>query len=137
MQQEFYRMIDEVKAQGRTVFLSSHNLPEVERVADRVGIVRRSRLVALEDVDDLKAKTRRRLDIHFSAPVEAAEFSLVEGVVEVHSINEGHGVSISVAGSLGRVMKVAAQHEIVNIISHQGDLESAFLAYYEEAADAQ
>jgi ABC-2 type transport system ATP-binding protein len=137
MQQEFYRMIDEARAAGRTVFLSSHNLPEVERVADRVGIVRKSQLVALEAVDDLKAKARRRLDIHFARRVEPTEFSSLPGVEDAQPINEGHGVSITVAGSVDRVMKVAAGHEIVNIISHEGDLESAFLAYYEESPDAQ
>ena len=137
MQQEFYRMIDEVRTAGRTVFLSSHNLPEVERVADRIAIVRNSRLVALETVEDLKAKARRRLDIHFSVPIQASEFFSLAGVDDVQSINDGYGVAVTVAGSVDRVMKAAAQHEIVNIISHEGDLESAFLAYYEEPADAQ
>ena len=133
MQQEFYHMVDEVKAQGRTVFLSSHILPEVERVADRVAIVRNSRLVAVETVEDLKAKARRRIDFQFATPVAPSEFTVIAGVEHVESINDAHGVSVTVSGSVDQVMKTAARHEIVNVISHQGDLESAFLAYYEEA----
>ncbi len=136
MQQEFYRMVDEVRAEGRTVFLSSHILPEVERVADRVGIIRRSRLVAVESVEDLKSKTRRRLDLVFAGPVSPAEFAAIEGVEHAATINGGHGVSVTVAGSMDQVVKAAAHHQVVNVISHEGDLESAFLAYYSEAPDA-
>lgn len=136
MQQEFYRMVDEVRAEGRTVFLSSHILPEVERVADRVGIIRRSRLVAVESVEDLKSKTRRRLDIVFAGPVSPSEFAAIEGVEHAAAINGGHGVSVTVAGSMDQVVKAAARHQVVNVISHEGDLESAFLAYYSEAPDA-
>lgn len=137
MQQEFYRMVDEVRAQGRTVFLSSHILPEVERVADRVGIVRNSRLVAVETVEDLKAKARRRLDLYFAVPVAPSEFSSLDGVQAAAPINDGHGVSVTASGSLDQVIKTAARHEIVNVISHEGDLESAFLAYYQEQPDAR
>ena len=75
MQQEFYRMIDEARDAGRTVFLSSHILPEVERTADRVGIVRNSRLVTVQTVDELKAKARRHFQIVFAEKVAPSEFS--------------------------------------------------------------
>ena len=67
MQREFYRLVAEAKAEGRTVFLSSHVLGEVERIADRVGIVREGRLVVVEGLEALKAKALRRLEIHFAA----------------------------------------------------------------------
>jgi ABC-2 type transport system ATP-binding protein len=132
MQQEFYRMVDEVRDQGRTVFLSSHLLPEVERLADRVGIVRKSHLVALESVEDLKAKARRRIDLTFGAPVDVAEFAGIPGVEGAHPFNGGNGVTVTVTGSVDLVIKAAARHEVLNVLSHQGDLESAFLAYYAE-----
>ena len=137
MQQEFYRMVDEVKAQGRTIFLSSHILPEVERVADRVGIVRRGRLVAVETVEDLKAKARRRIDFFFAEPVDVSEFDSIDGVESAESIDAGRGVSVTFSGAIDRVMKTAARHEIINVTSHEGDLESAFLAFYAEAPDAR
>src|SRR3989304_6774109 len=61
VQREFYTLLIEEKARGRTVFLSSHILPEVERVADRVGIVREVQLVAVEPLSSLKKRARRRL----------------------------------------------------------------------------
>ncbi|RPI23872.1 MAG: ABC transporter ATP-binding protein, partial [Actinobacteria bacterium] len=109
MQQEFYRMVDEVKAQGRTIFLSSHILPEVERVADRVGIVRKGHLVAVETVENLKAKARRQIHLTFAAPVAAAEFAGIDGVESAESFHEGRGVTVSVTGSLDRVIKTAAR----------------------------
>ena len=132
MQQEFFRMVDEVRAQGRTIFLSSHILPEVERVADRVGIVRKGRLVAVESIEDLKAKARRRFDFSFAGPIDPAEFSTVDGVEEARAFNNGRGVSVTVSGSLDQVIKTAARHQVVNVVSHESDLESAFLAYYQE-----
>lgn len=132
MQQEFYRMIDEVQAEGRTVFLSSHILPEVERLADRVGIVRESRLVALETVTALREKAVRRLEIVFAAPVDASLFSALPGVRRSESTHTGRGVDIAVEGNLHQVMAVAGRHTIENIRSQEGDLEEAFLAFYAE-----
>jgi ABC-2 type transport system ATP-binding protein len=130
MQQEFHRMVAEVKAEGRTVFLSSHILPEVERVADRVGIVREARLVAVERVEDLKAKARRRIELVFSAPVPLEEFATIPDVERADVFDDGRGIAVTVTGPVDPVIKAAARHELVDVISHQGDLESAFLAYY-------
>ena len=68
VQQEFYHLIAEVKASGRTVFLSSHNLPEMERVCDRVGFIRHGRLVAVEDISTLKGRAARRMELRFRRP---------------------------------------------------------------------
>ena len=137
MQQEFYRMIDEVQSEGRTVFLSSHILPEVERLADRVGIVRESRLVALETVTALREKAVRRLEIVFAAPVDASLFSSLPGVRRSESTHTGRGVDIAVEGNLDQVMAAAGRHTIENIRSQEGDLEEAFLAFYaEDQADS-
>lgn len=130
MQQEFYRMVDEVKSEGRTVFLSSHILPEVERLADRVGIVRESRLVALEAVAALREKAMRRLEIIFSHPINVSDFASLPGVHRTEGTHNGRGVDLAVEGNLDRVMAVAGRHPIENIRSREGDLEEAFLAYY-------
>ena len=130
MQQEFYRLIEEVVSAGKTVFLSSHILPEVERIAQRVAIVRESRLVALESVDDLKSKALRRVQITFDEPVDAAEFEALASVRSAEPLDGGNGIEFAVEGSLGEVMAVAGRRRITNITSHDGDLEDAFLAYY-------
>ena len=136
MQQEFYRMIDEVKSEGRTVFLSSHILPEVERLADRVGIVRESRLVTLETVAALRAKALRRLEIVFTHPVDVGEFAALPAVHRSGKTHNGRGVDLAVEGNLDQVMAVAGRYTIENIRSRDGDLEDAFLAYYTDEVPA-
>ncbi|MFQ5966093.1 MAG: ABC transporter ATP-binding protein [Acidimicrobiia bacterium] len=130
MQQEFYQLIDEIRADGRTVFLSSHVLPVVERLADRVGIVRQSRLIVVEETETLKAKARRRLLLTFSGPVTPRTFETLPGVHEVRINENGHFLEVVVEGSVDAVLKEASKNEVENVVTHDGDLEDAFLAYY-------
>jgi ABC-2 type transport system ATP-binding protein len=132
MQQEFYRMVDEVQAEGRTIFLSSHILPEVERTADRVAIVRHSRLVALETVADLKAKARRHFQFVFADPIDPAVFVDLPGMSSVRSSHDGYGIDIHVEGPVEGVLGTASKYRMENVISHEGDLEDAFLSFYED-----
>ncbi len=128
MQQEFYRLIAEVKGEGRTVFLSSHIMPEVERVCDRVGIIREGQLIAVEKVEALKARALRRLEIHFATPVPQETFTDITGVRDVSVQNSV--LSCTVVGALDALVKAAAQFNVINIISHEPSLEEIFLAYY-------
>jgi ABC-2 type transport system ATP-binding protein len=130
MQQEFYQMLDEVRQAGRTVFLSSHILPEVERTADRIGIVRDSRLVTVQTVDDLKARARRRFQIVFAEQISPAVFAELPGVQSAMSSHDGYGVDILIEGPVDGLLGKAAEHRMENVISHEGDLEEAFLAFY-------
>jgi ABC-2 type transport system ATP-binding protein len=131
MQQEFFRIIDEARAAGRTVFLSSHVLPEVERLADRVGIVRQSRLVVVEEIETLKSRALRRIDILFDGPIDPAEFAALPGVRTAERANNGNGVALQVeGGSLDAVFHAAARHAVKDIVSREADLEELFLAYY-------
>lgn len=127
IQQVFYQLITEVESQ--TVFLSSHNLPEVERVCDRVGIIREGRLIAVEEVTALKSRALRQLEIHFGAPVSDAAFAKVAGISDL-SI-EHNVLRCTVKGSLDAVIKAASRFEVVNLISHEPSLEDIFLAYYD------
>lgn len=128
MQEEFQRMVAEVRAEGRTVFLSSHILREVERTCDRVGIIREGRLVAVEDVGDLRARELRVLDLHFAGPVPASAFQGLPGVQEVEA--RGDGIRLAVAGPLDPVVKAAARYEVVDLTSHEPSLEEIFLRFY-------
>ncbi len=133
MQQELQAMIREVRADGRTVFLSSHSLAEVERVADRVGILRNGRLVVVERVDALKRKAIRRIDLEFGAPVEAADFEAIQGVHSAET--RGHTVVVSFEGSVNELLRRALEHDVVNINTREADLEQIFLAYYHGNGD--
>ena len=83
VQQEFHRLLDEVRAEGRTVFLSSHILPEVEAVCDRVGIIREGRLATVLQVEALKESALNDLEFHFATEVPADEFASLPGVRDV------------------------------------------------------
>ena len=132
MQQEFYQMIDEARQAGKTVFLSSHILPEVERTADRIGIVRNSELITVQTVDDLKARARRHFQIVFADQISPSEFSGLPGVQSAVSSHDGYGVDIFIEGPVDGLLGKAAEHHMENVISHEGDLEDAFLAFYKE-----
>ena len=128
IQREFHQLLGEVRERGRTVFLSSHTLSEVERVADRVAIIRDGALVEVAEVSRLKQLAVRRIDFEFSLPVAPAVFAGVEGVRHVEI--DGREVRVEVEGSLAKVMKVAADHEVVNLHVREADLEDIFLTYY-------
>jgi ABC-2 type transport system ATP-binding protein len=128
MQDEFHHLVSEAVADGRTVLLSSHRLDEVQRIADRVGIVRDGKLVVVEDVGVLRAKALRQLTFHFAAPVGAEHFIGLAGVDTVES--SGDRVRLSVHGSLDAVVKAAAKHEVVDLVAEEGDLDAVFLRYF-------
>ncbi len=131
VQQTFHEMLREVRDAGSTVFLSSHTLSEVERVADRVGIIRRGRLAVVERVDVLKRKAIRRLDFEFAEPVPGDLFGGLEAVREVKV--EGNHARVSYEGAVNPVLRAAVAHEVLNLHSRDADLEEIFLAYYRDS----
>ena len=135
MQQEFNTLIDETRAAGRTIFLSSHVLPEVKRLADRVGIVRQSRLVALEDVEALKEKALRHVELTFAARIDPQAFQRLAGVRELSASDDGLRLTLEVAGPVGEVIAEAARLSATDLVSHEAELEEVFLAHYGQARD--
>lgn len=136
IQQEFYRLIDEVKAEGRTVFLSSHILPEVERVCDRVGIIRNGHLAAVEEIAELKRKRLRHMELAFDQPVPPSAFDL-PGVRDMTATENRLCFFVEeTPGSLDRVLKQAAQFNVVDLRFEQATLEDIFLTYYRRTGDA-
>lgn len=133
VQQEFHQIVEEVRREGRTVFLSSHVMPEVERLCDRVAIIREGRLVAVEDVGDLQERQVRTLEFRFAQPPRPDLFGGSPGVREV-TMN-GDTIRVTVAGSIDGVVKAAARFEVVDLKSHEPSLEDIFLTYYEKEGD--
>ncbi|MBV9607828.1 MAG: ABC transporter ATP-binding protein [Solirubrobacterales bacterium] len=132
VQQSFHSLLAEVSAQGRTVFLSSHTLSEVERVTHRLAILRRGRLVVVDSLENLKRVAVQRLEIEFARPVDADEFRGLPGVTEARA--EGRTVTLSFEGSVDPVVKAAARHEVRAIHPREDDLEEIFLRYYQESS---
>ena len=129
VQQEFQAMMREVAAEGRTVFLSSHTLSEVQRVAHRVGIIRQGRLVDVESVHDLRSKALRRVEMTFAEPVASEAFRTVEGVSNVAVVDRT--VTLSFEGSMAALIATATDgRQLIDISTGEADLEEIFLAYY-------
>ena len=127
VQREFHALVREAAAAGRTVFFSSHVLDEVERVADRVGIVLDGHLTVVDRVSVLKARALRVLELEFAEPVQATPFRSVPGVREVTAHRTF--LHCEVVGPVGDLMRVAAGKGLVNVVSHEPDLEQIFLSY--------
>ncbi len=137
MQQEFLAMVREARANGQTVFMSSHVLAEVQQSADRVGIVRDGQLAAVERVESLGRRAVRTVEIHFADPVQEAEFAALPGVSDVTV--SGPVLRCTVDGRLDPLVKAAARHDVVDLLSSEPDLEETFLSFYyhsEGAGDA-
>jgi ABC-2 type transport system ATP-binding protein len=128
MQQEFLKLLAEARDAGGTVFLSSHTLSEVERIADRVGIIRDGRLIVVERIDELKRKAIRRLDFEFAHPIASDVFARVAGVRDVEV--DGVRAHVSYEGAVTALLRAATEHEVLNLTSRESDLEEIFLAYY-------
>ncbi|MCK4776745.1 MAG: ABC transporter ATP-binding protein, partial [Actinomycetia bacterium] len=128
MQQEFYDLVAEARTAGQTIFLCSHILPEIERICDRVGFIRKGQLIAVEEVSALKKKALRKLQVYFGSPITEEAFKNINGVEDVKV--EGSILYCTVVGSLDNLIKTASGYEVINIISEEPDLEDIFMKYY-------
>ncbi len=135
-QQEFDAMVKDARDDGRTVFLSSHVLSEVEKTCTRVGIIREGRLVRIGGVHELKDIKRYEITISFSQPVPVETFKQLDGVAEVEKLNDGHAVRLAMQGSADAVIKAAAKYPVVSLTSYEPSLEDIFLRYYESDGQA-
>jgi ABC-2 type transport system ATP-binding protein len=134
VQQSFHALLQEVANQGRTVLLSSHTLSEVERVADRVAILRRGHLVVVDSLASLRNVAVQRLEIEFAdVPPRLEEIAAVPGVREADL--DGARLVVAFEGSADALVKAIAAHEVRSIRSRDDDLEEIFLRYYRERED--
>lgn len=131
MQEEFYKVIREQSAAGAAIFVSSHNLTEVQRMCDRVGIIRSGRLITEKSVNDMIGANVQRFSITFAGPVP-------EDLKHLNKIEkltiDGHTANLIVAGELQPLLKLLAKHAVTHLQSEQADLEQEFLHYYGEDA---
>ena len=130
-QQEFYRMVAEVRAEGRTVFLSSHILPEVEHTCDRVAIIREGRLVKIDHVSSLKDIHQHDVEISFPGPASVEWFKHVAGVARVAQGADERTLQLNVQGELTEIIHIAGDHHATNMATREPTLEEVFLRFYE------
>jgi ABC-2 type transport system ATP-binding protein len=132
MQRAFYSILDDLKRAGRTVFFSSHVLSEVERVCDRVAIVRRGRLVALEDVEALLARRKRHVEMRVAGTPPVLEG--VAGVSNVAIAPEGR-VTCELEGDIGPFLAAIRDVHVVDLTIEPAHLEEAFLELYHDQGE--
>ena len=132
MRSEFARLTREVVAEGATVFWSSHELDEVQRLADRVAIIKQGRLLTTQTVESLRESAPLTVQARFARPVTAALFAGLEGV-SVTSC-DGPAIQLEVTGAIGPVLRAIAGQDPVDVTSRHADLDELFLAYYREPA---
>ena len=129
MKNEFEHLLQETTSDGGTVFLSSHELDEVQRVADRVAIIKDGRLIRTDTVDGLRRNAPTTLELRFPASVDPARFQ-TDGVRVVSS--DGPRITIEISGAIGPVLRLIADLEPVELVSRHADLDELFLSFYRD-----
>jgi ABC-2 type transport system ATP-binding protein len=130
IQQEVHRLLLEAQAGGATVFFSSHVMSEVEAVAERVGIIRKGKVVEVAETDSLINRAVRRVRVRFRQAVDGQALARVPGVT-VLSQDDGKGMMLQVAGEMDGLIKALAAYPVSDFETHRPSLEEIFLAYYE------
>ena len=134
IQDELHRLLRETVADGATVFLSSHELDEVQRIADSVAIIKNGRLVVCDTVDALRQRAPQTIELRFTTPVAAAVFESVDGVQHVAA--DGDQITLRVSGELAPLLRVIADHDPIDVVARHADLDEMFLTYYRDTPHA-
>ncbi len=128
LQNTIYEILLSMRDRGTTIFISSHNLPEVERLCDRVAIIKEGKLVAVESIKALGEKKLHKIEVRFADKYEVSEF-IGKGVDKVEEVSDG--VMITVSGDINPVMHKLSKHKLLDIEVSHASLEDVFLKYYE------
>lgn len=129
MQEKFFELLFSVKKQGSTVFFSSHNIAEVQRVADRVGFIKGGELIGVEDVNKLRGLDVHQLKVRFGKKVSQKSFESIEEI-EQFGIS-GLDAWFEIRGSIDSFIKELAKHNVVSIERQETALEDIFMKYYQ------
>ena len=133
MQEEFLALVAEERERGCTVFISSHELDEVQRICDRVGIVRSGRLIAVEQIHDLLGRATRRVSAELAGVADVEALRALPGVADL-AVGDGR-VTFAVSGELDAVVKALARSHVVDLTVGPPTLEEVFLTYYDEGEE--
>ncbi len=133
MQREFYNIVDETRQDGRSVFLSSHNLHEVQRLCDRAAFIRKGRLVAVEDINKIESLNLRRYQVRFKDKSPLDRLRQAEGVSEAEpdSLYKDR-INLAVTGSPQALLSALSDYELLDFTELETSLEDVFMHYYDE-----
>ncbi len=129
LQDEFAQLVRETVDEGRTVFLSSHELDEVQRVVDRLAIIKEGRIIVTDTVEGLRHKAPRTVEFAFAHDIDPHRFDGLDGV-RVLDGTDARRVALVVAGSIAPLLRVAAQLDPIDMTARPADLDELFLQYY-------
>jgi len=129
LQNEIYSILEEMKDKGATIFFSSHIISEVERIADRVGIINKGYLSTIESIEGLANKKIRNIEIKFKDKFNLADFKM-PGVKRIEKIEQG--IVISYVGDINPIIKKLASYDIADLKISHATLEDVFLEFYNE-----
>lgn len=128
LQNTIYEILGDLKKKGTTILVSSHNLPEVERICDRVGIIKQGKMVAVETLKELAGKRIHKVEVRFDGKVKLADFKL-KGIENMEETPDG--LIFDVSGDLNTVVKELAKYKITDLAISHAALEEVFLKFYE------
>jgi len=128
LQNTIYEILEDLKKQGTTIFMSSHNLPEVERLRSRVAIIKDGKIIALEDIEKLHAKRIHIVTVTFEGKFDQNDFNF-DGVEVREELS--NGLVLNVKGDINELMKKISQYKIQDINISHATLEEVFLEFYE------
>src|SRR5438067_8886609 len=130
LQKVFNEFLLEEQARGKTIFMSSHIMSDVEKVCHRVAVIRQGELVTVEEVETLREKAGQRVTVEFGDPVTEEELARIPGVTMVKQTNRHYQFNMS--GSMDPLIKALSRHEVIRLQAEEAPLEEVFLKFYEE-----
>jgi len=128
MQRVFIELILEEKAKGKTILLSSHSLPEIERTCDRAAIIKKGKVITIKDIHELQSMQRKLFEITFQNHNDAAAFTKSNLHIEFHEKNK---VRVAVQGNFDEFLAETAKYHVRNIDVFTQNLEETFMNYYD------
>lgn len=134
LQKTFNEFLLEEQARGKTIFMSSHIMSDVEKICQRVAVIRKGELVTVEAVEALREKAGQQIMVEFGDTVTTQELERIPGVSAVTKTNGSYHFNIS--GNMDTLIKALSQHQVNRLHSQEAPLEEVFLKFYEEPAKA-
>lgn len=128
LQYEIHKVLLEMRDRGTTILISSHNLPEVERLCNRVAIIKEGKLVAVESIKELADKKMHKIEVRFNDKFKLSDFQ-VDGVETVEQV--ANGLLITAGGNLNPLLRALAKHNVVDFEITHASLEDVFMKFYE------
>ncbi|TMC92650.1 MAG: ABC transporter ATP-binding protein [Chloroflexi bacterium] len=129
LQRTFNEFLLQEQARGKTIFMSSHIMSDVEKVCQRVAVIRKGEIVTIEEVEKLRQKAGQRVTVEFGDAVSPDDLSRIPGVSMVTSHN--HAYHFNVGGSMDALIKALSRHEVLRLQAEEAPLEEVFLKFYE------